>query len=185
MLNRTRILTAALAAAALAGGAAGAAAAQASATASTAQASTSASTAQASAPAPRQLTVLMQRTALQFFGDTGPIPFPTETNPLVPGDRVIGQGRILQGGAQVGRDNEACTVAFTRDVLCQDIAVLPGRGDLQTSWTFRWPATGQPPASFDGIIDGGTGAYAAANGTFHAQNQPNGERLTLTFGSDG
>ena len=95
------------------------------------------------------------------------------------------QDRILQDGRPAGRDNEACTVAFTRDVLCQDIAVLPGRGDLQTSWTFRWPATGQPPASFDGIIDGGTGAFAAADGTFHAQNQPNGERLTFTFGSDG
>jgi hypothetical protein len=175
MLNRTRILTAALAAVTLAGGAA---AAQASARAPMAQTS-------ASAPAPRHLTVLLQRTALQFFGNTGPIPFPTKTNPLVPGDRVIGQDRILQSGRPVGRDNEACTVAFTRDVLCQDIAVLTGHGDLQTSWTFRWPATGQPPASFDGIIDGGTGAFAAADGTYHAQNQPNGERLTFTFGGDG
>src|SRR5215469_11953725 len=175
MLNRTRMLTAALAAAALAGGAA---AAQASASAPAAQAS-------ASAPAPRHLTVVLQLTALQFFGNSGPIPFPTKTSPLVPGDRVIGQDRILQDGRPVGRDNEVCTVAFTRDVLCQDIAVLPGRGDLQTSWTFRWPATGQPPASFDGIIDGGTGAFAAADGTFHAQIQPNGERLTFTFGSDG
>ena len=175
MLNRTRILTAALAAVALAGGAA---VAQASASPPMAQTS-------ANAPAPRQLTVLLQRTALRFFGNSGPIPFPGKTSPLGPGDRVIGQGRILQGGRLVGRDNEACTIAFTRDVLCQDIAVLPDRGDLQTSWTFRWPATGQPPASFDGIIDGGTGAFAAADGTFHAQNQPNGERLTLTIGSDG
>ena len=165
MHNRTRMLTAALAAVALAGGAA---AAQAS----------------ASVPAPRHLTVVLQATALQFFGNSGPIPFPTKTSPLVPGDRVIGQDRILQDGRPVGRDNEACTVAFGRDVLCQDIAVLPGRGDLQTSWTFRWPATGQPPASFDGIIDGGTGAFAAAGGTYHAQNQPNGERLTFTFSTD-
>jgi hypothetical protein len=175
MLNQTRVLTAALAAAALAGGAA---AAHASTSAPTAQASTS-------APTPRHLTVLLQGTALGFFGNSGPIPFPTKTTPLVPGDRVIGQDRILQGGRLVGRDNEACTVAFARDVLCQDIAVLDGRGDLQTSWTFRWPGTGQPPASFDGIIDGGTGAFAAADGTFHAQNQPNGERLTFTFGSHG
>jgi hypothetical protein len=169
MLNRTRMLTAALAAAALAGGAACAATAQAS----------------ASAPAtPRHLTVVLQRTALRFFGNSGPIAFPTTTNPLVPGDRVIGQDRILQGGRPVGRDNEACTVALALDVLCQDIAVLPGRGDLQTSWTFRWPATGQPPASFDGIIDGGTGAFAGASGTYHAQNQPNGERLTFTFSGD-
>jgi hypothetical protein len=178
MLNRTRMLAAALGAVALAGGAAGVAAAQASASAPTAQA-------RAGAPAPRQLTVVLQGTALRFFGTTGPIPFPTKTDPLVPGDRVIGQGRILQDGRPVGRDNEACTVAFARDALCQDIAVLPGRGDLQTSWTFRWPAPGQPPASFDGIIDGGTRAFAAADGTFHAQIQPDGERLTFTFGSDG
>jgi hypothetical protein len=168
MLNRTRILTAALAAVALAGGAAGVAAAQAS----------------GSAPTPRQLTVVLQGTALAFFGSSGPIPFPTKTNPLVPGDRVIGQDRILQGGRLVGHDNEACTVAFTSDVLCQDIAVT-GRGDLQTSWTFRWPAGTRGPASFNGIIDGGTGTFAAARGTFHAQNQPNGERLTFTFTSGG
>jgi hypothetical protein len=174
MLNRTRILTAALAAVALAGGAA---AAQASASPPMAQTS-------ASAPAPRQLTVLLQRTALRFFGNSGPIPFPAKTSPLVPGDRVIGQGRILQGGRLVGRDNEACTIAFTRDVLCQDIAVLPDRGDLQTSWTFRWPRSGtQGPPSYNGVIDGGTGTFAAADGTFHAQNQTNGERLTLTIGT--
>ena len=69
-------------------------------------------------------------------------------------------------------------------MLCQDIAVT-GRGDLQTSWTFRWPAGTRGPASFNGIIDGGTGAFAAARGTFHAQNQPNGERLTFTFTSGG
>ena len=177
MLNRTRILTAALAALALAGGAAGVAAAQAS------PHTVNTAAAQATAPVPRHLTIVLQRTAIAFFSNTGPIKGWPAT-PLVPGDRVIGQDRILQDGRPVGRDNEACTVAFGRDVLCQDIAVLPGRGDLQTSWTFRWPATGQPPASFDGIIDGGTGAFAAAGGTYHAQNQPNGERLTFTFSTD-
>src|SRR5215469_8454675 len=178
MLNRTRILTAALAAAALAGGAAGVAAAQASAHPATA------ATARASAPAPRHLTVVLQRTAIAFFSNTGPIKgWPT--TPLVPGDRVIGQDRILQHGRPVGRDNEACTIAFTRDVLCQDIAVLPGRGDLQTSWTVRWPRSGtQGPPSFNGVIDGGTGTFAAAEGTFHAQTQANGELFTLTIGGD-
>src|SRR5215468_5250287 len=163
MLNRTRILTAALAAVALAGGAAGVAAAQASAH------TVNAATAQATSPAPQRLTIMLQRTAIAFFSNTGPIKgWPT--TPLV------------QGGRPVGRDNEACTVAFTRDVLCQDIAILPGRGDLQTSWTFRWPRSGtQGPPSYNGIIDGGTGTFAAADGTFHAQNQPNGERLTLTL----
>ena len=177
MLNRTRILTAALAAVALAVGAAGVAAAQASApTVNTAAA-------QASAPGPRHLTIVLQRTAIAFFSNTGPIKgWPTA--PLVPGDRVIGQDRILHDGRPVGRDNEACTITFTRDVLCQDIAVLPGRGDLQTSWTFRWPRSGtQGPPSYNGVIDGGTGTFAATDGTFHAQNQPNGERLTLTIGT--
>jgi len=178
MLNRTRILTAALAAAALAGGAAGVAAAQASAHPATA------ATARAAAPAPHHLTLVLQRTAIAFFSNTGPIQgWPT--TPLVPGDRVIGQDRILHDGRPAGRDNEACTIAFTRDVLCQDIAILPGRGDLQTSWTFRWPRSGtQGPPSFNGIIDGGTGTFAAAHGTFHAHNQPNGERLTLTIDTD-
>ena len=178
MLNRTRILTAALAALALAGGTAAVAAARASAhTVNTA-------TTQATSPAPQHLTFVLQRTAIAFFSNTGPIQgWPT--TPLVPGDRVIGQDRVLQGGRPVGRDNEACTVAFTRDVLCQDIAVLPGRGDLQTSWTFRWPRSGtQGPPSYNGVIDGGTGTFAAADGTFHAQNQPNGERLTLTISTD-
>ena len=166
MHRRTRVLTGALAAAALAAGAAGVAATR------------------ASAHTPGQLTFDLRPAALQFFSNTGPITgFPG--GPLVPGDRVIGQDRILQDGRPVGRDNEACTIAFTRDVLCQDIAVLPGRGDLQTSWTFRWPRSGtQGPPRYNGVIDGGTGTFAAANGTFHAQNQPNGERLTLTLSSD-
>jgi len=176
MLNRTRILTAALAAVALAGGAAGVAAAQASAH------TVNAATAQATSPAPRHLTIVLQRTAIAFFSNTGPIKGWPAT-PLVPGDRVIGQDRVLQGGRPAGRDNEACTVSFNRDVLCQDIIILDGQGDVQASWTLRWPATGSP-ASFDGIIDGGTGTFAAADGTFHAQDQPNGERLTLTISGD-
>ena len=61
----------------------------------------------------------------------------------------------MQIGRTVGHDNEACTVSFDRDVLCQDIVILDGRGDLQASWTVQWPAAGIP-ASFDGVIDGGT-----------------------------
>jgi len=174
---RTRILTTAVAAVTLAGGAAAVATAQASAH------TLNATAAQAAAPTPGHLTIVLHQTALRFFSNTGPITgYPTK--PLVPGDRVIGQDRDLQGGVQVGHDNEACTVAFTRDVLCQDIVVLNGRGDLQVSWTFRWPATNaQGPASFNGIIDGGTGTFAAAHGTYHAQTLPNGDtRITATIG---
>ena len=87
----------------------------------------------------------------------------------MPGDRVIGQDSVLQDGALVGRDNEVCTVAFTRDVLCQDVIILDRRGDVQASWSLRWPATGtRGPTSYNGIIDGGTGRFHAAHGWFHA-----------------
>jgi hypothetical protein len=154
---RTRVAASALAALAVAGGAAGATAAQ------------------ATPPAPGQLTFVSQLTAIRFFSRSGPITgFPT--TPLVPGDRIIGQDRILQDGRPAGHDNEACTVSFDRDVLCQDIVILTGQGDLQASWTVQWPATGtRGPASFDGIIDGGTAHLAAAHGTFHAATLPDGD----------
>jgi len=153
---RTRVAAGALAALAVAGGAAGAAAAQ------------------ATPHAPGQLTFVSQLTAIRFFSNSGPITgFPT--SPLVPGDRIIGQDRILQNGSPAGHDNETCTVSFDRDVLCQDIIILDGQGDLQASWTVQWPVTGtRGPASFNGVIDGGTGRFAAAHGTFHAATLPDG-----------
>jgi hypothetical protein len=163
---RTRVAASALAALAVAGGAAGAAAAQATTT-----------------HAPGQLTFVSQLTAIQFFSNSGPITgFPTK--PLVPGDRIIGQDRILQHGRIAGHDNEVCTVSFGRDVLCQDIVILTGQGDLQVSWTIRWPATGaRGPASFDGVVDGGTAHFAAAHGTFHAATRPDGDlQITAVTG---
>ena len=163
---RTRVAAGALAALAVAGTAAGAAAAQ------------------AAPHASGQLTFVSQLTAIQFFTSSGPITgFPTK--PLVPGDRIIGQDRITQDGRLAGHDNEACTVSFNRDVLCQDIIVLTGQGDLQVSWTFQWPATGtRGPASFDGVIDGGTGRFAAAHGTFHAATLPDGDlQVTAVIGA--
>ena len=164
MSTRTRVLAGVLTAAALAGAAAAAA------------------TAQASTHPTGQLTFDLQRTALQFFTSTGPITgFPTR--PLAPGDRIAGQDRLLQGGVPAGHDDEVCTVGFSRDVLCQAIAIIDGHGDLQASWSFRWPATGtQGPASFDGIIDGGTGRFRAAHGWFHARALPGGDlQVTATI----
>jgi len=153
---RTRVAAGALAALTVAGCAAGTAAAQ------------------ATPQATGQLTFASQLTAIRFFTASGPITgFPT--SPLVPGDRIIGQDRIRQDGRAAGHDNEACIVSFDRDVLCQDIVILTGQGDLQTSWTIQWPATGtRGPASFDGVIDGGT-AHFAAHGTFHAATLPDGD----------
>jgi hypothetical protein len=166
MLFKTSVALGALAALAVAGGAA------------------AATTAQAAAPAAGTLTVTSQLTALQFFSNTGPITgWPTA--PLVPGDRIVGQDRILRDGTPAGHDNEACTVSFNRDVLCQDILILDGQGDLQASWTLRWPATGSP-TSFDGIVDGGTGSFRAAHGWFHAQALPGGDiKITATINGDG
>ena len=166
MHTRTLVLAGALAAALLAGAAAGAAAAQ------------------ASGHTPGRLTFEVQPTARQFITSAGAISgFPT--GPLAPGDRIIGRDRLLQGGAQVGHDDEVCTVGFARDVLCQDIAGFDGRGDVQSSWSFRWPATGSNgPASFDGIVDGGTGAFGGARGTFHAQTLPDGDQqITASIGT--
>jgi hypothetical protein len=167
MTMRTRIALGALAAIAVAGATAEAAAAR------------------ASTAAPRQLTFIAQPSDLQFFSNTGPIDgFPT--GPLGPCDRIIAQDRILQGGATAGHDNEVCTVSFTRDVLCQDIFILDSQGDVQAVWAFRWPATGDHgPASFNGVIDGGTGQFRAAHGTFHATALPNGSlRITATMTGD-
>jgi len=164
MQIRTRVAAGALAALAVAG--------------------TPAAAAQAAPRTPGQLTFASQLTAIQFFTASGPITgFPT--TPLVPGDRIIGQDRILQHGRPVGHDNEACTVSFGRDVLCQDFIILTGQGDLQASWTFQWPATGtRGPASFDGVIDGGTAHFAAAHGTFHAATLPDGDmQLTAEIGA--
>jgi hypothetical protein len=147
-------------------------------------AGTAAAAAQAAPRTPGQLTFASQLTAIQFFTASGPITgFPT--SPLAPGDRIIGQDRILQHGRPVGHDNEACTVSFGRDVLCQDFIILTGQGDLQASWTFQWPATGtRGPASFDGVIDGGTARFAAAHGTFHAATLPDGDmKLTAEIGT--
>ena len=173
MTMRTRIAVA-LAVVAVVGGAAGVA------SAATGQAG--AATAHASA---RQLTFLSQRTDLEFFSNTGPISgFPT--SPLVPGDRVIGQDRILQGGKVVGHDDEVCTIAFGRDAVCQDMFILGGLGDIQASWTFQWAASGnRGQASFTGVIDGGTGRFRTAHGTFRADALPDGEqRITATMTGD-
>jgi len=164
MQIRTRVAAGALAALAVAG--------------------TAAAAAQAAPRTPGQLTFASQLTAIQFFTASGPITgFPT--TPLVPGDRIIGQDRILQHGRPAGHDNEACTVSFGRDVLCQAVILLTGQRDLQATWTCQWPATGtRGPASFDGVIDGGTAHFAAAHGTFHAATLPDGDmQLTAEIGA--
>src|SRR5262245_61416248 len=120
MLSKTSLALGALAAAlAVAGGATAAAAAHAAAPAAPA------APAPPAAPAARPLALTVQSGALQFVTATGPVTGPL-TAPLAPGDRIIGQDRILRGGTPAGRDNEACTVSFNGDVLCQAIIILDG-----------------------------------------------------------
>src|SRR5215472_12150449 len=145
-----------------------------------------ATAAPSSSPLARHLTFTLQPEDLQFFSNTGPITgFPT--SPRVPGDRIVGQDLILQAGQRAGHDDEVCTVAFTRDVLCQDIVILNGQGDVQASWAFRWPATGgHGPGSFSGIIDGGTGRFRAAHGSFRATALPGGGlRIVAVISGNG
>ena len=140
---------------------------------------------QASARTPSKLSFTSHLTAIEFFTGTGPVTgFPTA--PLVPGDRIVGQDTIVQAGQRVGHDNETCTVSFDRDVLCQDIVILDGRGDLQTSWTFQWPATGiAGPSSFDGVIGGGTAEFQSSHGSFHATALSNGDLEITADLNDG
>src|SRR5262245_18126327 len=163
MYMRTRILVGALTALALAGGTAGVAAAQ------------------TRPGGSQQMTFDVQLTAVQFITATGLITgYPT--SPLLPGDRIVGQDRLLQGGVPVGHDDEVCTVGFASDVACQAIAIFDGRGDVQISWSFQWPATGAP-TDFDGIIEGGTGDFADAHGSYSAHTVPGGDlQIDATLG---
>lgn len=173
MTMRTRVLGA-LAVAAVLGGTAG--------VASAATGPSGGATAHGGTP---QLTFLSHLTDLQFFSNTGPISgFPT--SPLVPGDRIIGRDKVLQGGKVAGHDEEVCTIAFGRDAVCQDMFILNGRGDFQASWTLRWPASGNlGPTSFNGVIDGGTGRFRTAHGTFDAVAIHGGDtRITVTLTGD-
>ena len=105
----------------------------------------------------------------------------------MPGDRVIAADRWLQDGKPVGHDDEVCTKALTGDALCQDMVILWGQGDLHSSYDFHWPASSTyGPASFDGVIDGGTGRFHAAHGWFHYQTLPNGQaQITATINDGG
>ncbi len=77
------------------------------------------------------------------------------------GDRIFSRDALVQGTRSVGYDNELCTVTFDNHELCQVTVVLPGRGQIQADWLWTdWPS------GFTGVIDGGTGSFAAAKGQF-------------------
>jgi hypothetical protein len=124
--------------------------------------------ARAATSAPTPLKVVVHPTDFEFVTHAGTSPtFPT--TPLAVGDRVIGRDSITQEGARAGTDYEVCTISFDLHALCEDTLTIDGKGDVHASWILQWPRNGTTrPKSFDGIIDGGTGAYRNATGDFHA-----------------
>jgi hypothetical protein len=52
---------------------------------------------------------------------------------------------------------------------------VPGQGHRGAGLAEVGPAGTRGPASFDGVIDGGTARFAAAHGTFHTATLPDGD----------
>jgi hypothetical protein len=94
---------------------------------------------------------------------------------LQTGDRIFTRDADMQGARSIGHDNEVCTVTFDDNDLCQAMIVLPGKGQIQATWLWvgRNSSLYGPP-HFTGVIDGGTGVYAHAQGQFTGNVLPNG-----------
>jgi hypothetical protein len=97
---------------------------------------------------------------------------------LVPGDRLVIRADILQNGAVVGYSEDACTVTFNDDVLCDGIDAFTNRGNLHFSGLLRG-AVGPSgiPKVFDLIVDGGTFAFHNAHGSAHVVVLSNGDEV--------
>jgi hypothetical protein len=94
---------------------------------------------------------------------------------LQTGDRILGRDKLLQGTRTVGYDNELCTVTFDNNDLCQVVLALRGKGQIEATWLWvDRNASLAGPSHFAGVIDGGTGTFAAAQGQFSASALPNG-----------
>jgi hypothetical protein len=104
------------------------------------------------------------------------------TSPPGPGDSTIIRDDILQGSTNIGYTNVACTVTFNDNLLCNAVFALTNKGDIHATALIRGGAGQNFPATFDGIIDGGTFAYRNAHGDVHVVNQPNGDsQNTVNF----
>jgi hypothetical protein len=117
---------------------------------------------------PGTLTVVAKGTETVFVTHSGLV---TSKYPgaLVTGDRIFTEGKDFIAGKAAGFDNEECTVTFNGNDFCHDVAVLPGRGEIELTYLLvgrNHSAAGQK--QFSGIIDGGTGEFENAHGTFQA-----------------
>lgn len=119
------------------------------------------------------ISMTIHLTNLDFVTASGTSsPYPTAS--LSPGDRVIGRDDVLHNGSVVGSDYEFCTVGFGLHVLCDDMVEITNVGQMRISWMFQWPSSGSP-LEWQGVVDGGTGGYRNAIGTFQAQALPGGD----------
>jgi hypothetical protein len=117
---------------------------------------------------PGTLTVVAKGTGTVFVTHRGLV---TSKYPgaLVTGDRIFSEGREFIAGKAAGFDNEECTVTFNGNDLCHDVAVLTGRGEIELTYLLvgrNHSTSGQK--HFSGIIDGDTGEFQDAHGTFQA-----------------
>jgi hypothetical protein len=124
---------------------------------------------------PSRLSFVVQNHARIYLTPAGSTSvFPGQ---LLPGDRILSRDSLLQGARSVGYDDELCTVTLDNQELCQATVVLPGKGQIQASWLFRWPS------NYTAVIDGGTGAFVHASGQFTGATLRNGQfRITGTVG---
>jgi hypothetical protein len=128
---------------------------------------------------PSSITVVGKNTGTVFVTHSGLV---TSKYPgaLVTGDRIFSQEKDFIGGKAAGFDDEACTVTFDGNDLCQDVAVLTGRGEIVLTYLLvgrNESASG--PHHFGGIIDGGTGQFQSVRGTFQATGLANGTIVKL------
>ncbi len=130
-----------------------------------------------------QLSFTTHRTSIAFITvANGVVPYPM--GPLSAGDRIVLSDDFLQGGTTIGSDYGVCTVTFDATALCDVSATFTNQGQIHATYTLQWPSSADSagPAAFDGVIDGGTLAFANAHGSFHAEALPNGDyQFTATI----
>src|SRR5262249_21692662 len=118
-------------------------------------------------------TYLVRNTGTAYLTKTGlSTSFP---GTLETGDQIFTRDILFQRPQKIGYDNETCTVTFDSNDLCRVLSVVPGKGDVESTWLWINRNSSQlGPSHFSGIIDGGTGSFEHANGQFDATALPNG-----------
>ena len=121
------------------------------------------------AGANQDFTVTETLTNFEYVGVDGTTTISTLPAHVVPGDRLITRFTLTQGPTVVGFASFVNTATFNDDDVATGIYALTGRGDIHTTFYVRGGFDfAHLPTVDDGIIDGGTFAYAHASGSVHA-----------------